>query len=63
MITSEQIMNMTELLQDNCHKTVKAMKEQKPDLSVQDATNVWIFNRLAILTLMIEDLAKMTVKK
>lgn len=63
MITSEQIMKTTESLQNNCHETVKAMKEQKPDLSVQDATNVWIFNRLAILTLMIEDLAKMTVKK
>lgn len=63
MITSEQLRKATESLKNNCHEAVRAMKEQKPDLSVQDATNVWIFNRLAILTLMIEDLARMTVKK
>jgi hypothetical protein len=60
-IGKQRLEELTENLQNDCHKTVTAIIEGsqiegKPDVTYQDATNVWLFKKLAELELLIEEL-------
>jgi hypothetical protein len=44
----EEILTIAEKLQDECHATVEAVINEK-SVNYQDATNVWIFKKLAEL--------------
>ena len=43
----EDILSTAERFQDECHALTKEIIEQKPKCTVQDATNVWMFKKLA----------------
>ena len=43
-----EIMLIAENFQDECHATVQAIKKEK-SVYYQDATNVWMFKKLAEL--------------
>ena len=55
-IGKQRLEELTENLQNDCHKTVEAILKDKPNCSYQDATNVWLFKKLAELELSIEEL-------
>ena len=55
MTTQDKIKEITEYFQNDCHKAVEAVLEKLPNCTVQDATNVWIFNKLAEIHLKIND--------
>jgi len=42
-----EVLTITEEFQNDCHKLVEELMKQLPKLSVQDATNVWLFKKLA----------------
>lgn len=45
--TVNEIIDTTENFQNDCHSLVKAIIAEKPSCTVQDATNVWLFKKLA----------------
>lgn len=55
---TQDIIARSEELQKECHDSVTDMVLQNPVISYQDATNVWIFNKLADLELQIEESAR-----
>ena len=55
-IGKQRLEELTENLQNNCHQTVEAILKDKPNCSYQDATNVWLFKKLAELELSVEEL-------
>ena len=59
MSNQKEIDDLAERFQKDCHKTVETIFENHkfiPDAgSVQDATNVWLFRKLAELQLEIND--------
>jgi hypothetical protein len=44
----KEVLTIAEKLQDECHAAVGAVMSEK-DVSYQDATNVWMFKKLAEL--------------
>lgn len=56
MKIDKQILRISERLQDDCHKVVEAVMQESNKVSYQDATNVWLFNKLAELENRIEEL-------
>jgi hypothetical protein len=44
----EEILTIAEKFQDECHATINSIMIEK-DVSYQDATNVWMFKKLAEL--------------
>lgn len=56
MELTEDIIKRAEELQNDCHKTVETVISDS--INHQDATNVWIFNKLASIELQIEQLQK-----
>lgn len=49
---------LAEQLQDDCHKTVDVIMKNLPNATYQDATNVWIFRKLAELELRVRKAGK-----
>ena len=47
---------IAEKLQEDCHKTVEAVLKESKKVSYQDATNVWLFNKLAEMELRLQEL-------
>lgn len=45
--TVNEIIDTTENFQNDCHSLVKVIIAEKPNCTVQDATNVWLFKKLA----------------
>lgn len=43
----QDMIETTERFQNECHALTKEIIEQKPKCTVQDATNVWLFKKLA----------------
>ena len=43
----EDMLATAELFQDECHALTKEIIAQNPKCTVQDATNVWMFKKLA----------------
>lgn len=43
----EKTLQVAENFQNDCHKTVELIMNEKKDCSYQDATNVWLFKKLA----------------
>lgn len=43
----QDMIETTERFQKECHDLTKEIIEQKPKCTVQDATNVWLFKKLA----------------
>jgi hypothetical protein len=58
MKTEGQILKKAEQLQEDCHKVVGDIMGRSQKVSYQDATNVWLFNKLAELQNRIEELEK-----
>ena len=52
-ITEKEILDRAEQLQEQCHQMVELTKG---NTSYQDATNVWLFTKIAQLELRIEQL-------
>lgn len=52
------IQKRAEKLQEECHTTVEFIKENNSIIGYQDATNVWMFRKLAELELEVETLKK-----
>ena len=50
----KQIEDRAEKLQQQCHHQVEYATRQNPKITVQDATNVWLFYKLAELELAVE---------
>lgn len=50
------LLDLAEKFQEECHSLTKNVIHLNPKISVQDATNVWIFNKLAELQLLITHL-------
>ena len=44
---TKAVEKLTEAFQKDCHETVNEVLKIAPKCSVQDATNVWLFNKLA----------------
>lgn len=42
-----EMIQVTESFQSECHNLVSEILTEKPLISVQDATDVWIFKKLA----------------
>lgn len=40
-------MDTTEQLQTECHKAVELIMKKNKEVSYQDATNIWLFTKLA----------------
>ena len=57
MITDNQILKISEQLQKDCHKTVDSITS-KAKASYQDATNVWLFTKLAEIETRLKKLEK-----
>lgn len=56
--TSENIkktLQIAEVFQNNCHKVVEEVLREK-EVSYQDATNVWIFHKLAEFEMRLQSL-------
>ena len=44
----ETMLNVADVFQEDCHEVVEmVMKMSKKEITSQDATNVWIFRKLA----------------
>ena len=43
----QDLIETTERFQNECHALTREIIEQKPKCTVQDATNVWLFKKLA----------------
>ena len=56
----KEILELAELFQKNCHALTKAVIAEKPKVSVQDATNVWLFEKLAEFETRLRKLEKST---
>ncbi len=57
MIDDSKLLGMAKHIQLECHKTVEVIiNDQKAKVDVQDATNVFIFRKLAEYELRIEQL-------
>lgn len=54
----ELIQKRAEKLQEECHTIVEFVKENNSMMGYQDATNVWMFRKLAELELQIDELKK-----
>ena len=54
----ELIQKRAEKLQEECHAIVEVIKENNSMIGYQDATNVWMFRKLAELELKNEELEK-----
>jgi hypothetical protein len=52
--TTKEIAGLATILQKACHRHVEYMVEHGNNVSVQDATNVWIFKELAEIKLQIQ---------
>jgi hypothetical protein len=55
MSNDEEINKLSQEFQEECHETVKAIINGNPKCSHQDATNVWIFRKLAELQIRIKN--------
>lgn len=54
---AQQVLKMAEIIQDECHVAVEySLKNSTKPLTVQDATNVYLFTKLAEMQLEIEQL-------
>jgi len=53
-----EVLTITEKLQNDCHNLVKELMNQLPKLSIQDAANVWIFNKLADIEFRLRQIEK-----
>lgn len=54
---AKQVQRMAEQIQDECHEAVKhVIRESAEEITVQDATNVFLFTKLAELQLQIEQI-------
>lgn len=52
----EEVLKLAESLQDACHESVKTIVTRNTKISVQDATNVWLFMKLAEIELNLKSL-------
>ncbi len=53
-ITNEEIHNRADLIQSECHQAVEAIMKVNKNSSYQDATNVYLFRKLAELEIRLE---------
>ena len=49
VIEWEEINKLAERFQEDCHKSAEVIMSDNKKISYQDATNVWIFRKLAEL--------------
>lgn len=49
----DELENLSKEIQQECHQTVEAIKKQNNLIDYQDATNVFLFRKLAELQLQI----------
>jgi hypothetical protein len=54
----KRVMETTEMLQKFCHKFVDDIMITNPNLTHQDATNIWILSELAEIKVMLYELQK-----
>jgi hypothetical protein len=54
--TVEKTLQLAEYFQNDCHSLTKAIIAEKPNVSVQDATNVWLFKKLADFEMRLREL-------
>jgi hypothetical protein len=52
----QEILTIAEHLQQDCHQTVEVIMYEKKNATVQDATNVWMYRKLAEMELRIRQL-------
>lgn len=55
---TDEIMTLSEKYQEDCHQIVEVVMSQSPEVSVQDAANVFIFNKLAELQVQISRISE-----
>lgn len=56
MDKNQQIFDLAEHIQEECHKTVEYIMANSPKVEHQDAVNVFIFRKLAEIELQIKEL-------
>ena len=54
--TVEKTLQLADYFQKDCHSLTKAIIAEKPNVSVQDATNVWLFKKLADFEMRLREL-------
>jgi hypothetical protein len=55
---NKQLQDETEKIQNECHEMIKGIITESPSLSYQDATNVFLFAKLAQQQIMIDMLTE-----
>ena len=56
MDKNQQIFDLAEHIQEECHKTVEYIMANSPKVEHQDAVNVFIFRKLAEIQIQIKEL-------
>lgn len=56
MQITEEIMQLAESLQSDCHKQTKELSDKSKDARYETTTNVWMFLKLAELEVRIKQL-------
>jgi hypothetical protein len=54
----KKVMVTTEMFQKSCHEFIEMLSAVSPNMSYQDATNVWIFKKLAEIQVMLSEIKK-----
>lgn len=54
----KKVIATAEMFQESCHEFVEMLSSANPDLRYQDATNVWIFKKLAEIQVMLSEIKK-----
>ena len=54
--TAQKVFDRGDDIQKKCHAYVEQVLKEKPNVGYQDATNVYLFHKIAELELMVEKL-------